>query len=140
MRFQEITKDNNIANGEATVLHYGFTKDEIKDVKAYFKIFDVKKYIHVTDEMTQIPIEKLIDESGEKNASKRVHEKLVLLKDVDNNYIRQLVVGFKETGIKQPLFAVLTETNKKWSIETLISDLSEERAMIEKMMRERKQK
>ncbi len=141
MSFKEIKEDSNeVINGEATVLHYGFTKEEIKGLKKYFAIFNVEKYIHVTDEMTQITIEKLLDGSTEKNVAKPINEKLVLLKDVENNLIRQLVVGFKETGIKQPLFAVLTETNKKWSVENLISDLSEERAMIEKMMRERRQR
>ncbi len=140
MSFQEIKDNKEIINGEATVIHYGFTEDEIEGLKRYFAIFNVEKYIHVTDEMTQITIENLIEGSKEKNAPRSIDEKLVLLKDVENNLIRKLVVGFKETGIKQPLFAVLTDTNKKWSVGNLISDLSEERAMIEKTMKEHRQK
>lgn len=93
---------------------------------------DSAGYVAYPDEYTNCP------EVGENDAKQDFSEEFMLLCGLGPKALDAVLNFMRKDGITVGLKAMLTETNEKWSLGKLISEITAERKAIAEQMRKRK--
>ena len=140
MSFQKIDhEDNQRPEGRACLLVFGYDPIALNAIKKYAAAMDLLEVIEVKKDQTYNTLRQLIDGKGNVSAKSIKHASpAIVLNAVSSAELNQFVHNFRSLSLPKCLFAMVTPTSINWKFHDLITDLLEERAMFEKMHREKK--
>lgn len=131
MSFEEIDKNNKqITDERSCVIFCNLSKKEEKSIKNVAGIFGINDQISLTykngDSIVKCVIENQILEECENG----IKERGIIFNNVSQSKMNLFLDNLKKLRIQKPLIAMVTETSKEWSINTLLTNLIEERKAI----------
>lgn len=109
-------------NNSKTILTYGLNEREIKSFKE-----TGNRVINISDEMTSMKIEDILDGLKFEFVSKRgFDERVIIFSNFPDEELKVMVSVAKKVT-DNPIMAVVTETSKGWQFDYLVEHLIEER-------------
>ncbi|WP_234117168.1 DUF3783 domain-containing protein [Clostridium hydrogenum] len=114
---------------KSQVLIYGFTNDEISQIKETFNESKIPSILTLSESMAKMKINDIME--GKENLTddtKLPDEKLVLFNNVSDKKIEKVIPAVIKISNKKPIFAVVTPVSINWSLKYLIEHMIDERS------------
>ena len=134
MSFQKIDVENTERpDGKASVLVYGYQDTEHEAIEALLAQFSEVEAIYIEKDMLGLTLEQIIEGTPERIEFKLpMNPKVVVMNSLSEDEIHRMIEGFKKLSTSKPIFAMVTETSRKWKFGNLVKELIEEHMMMSK--------
>lgn len=109
-----------------------FIGKELKIVQNYSDIIGVRDKEILSYKNGESKIEDIIDGRILSEGNDGPKNKVIIFNNVSQSKIGIFIENIKKLKIKNVLFAVVTDTSKEWTLNTLINNLVEERKAMQK--------
>lgn len=126
MSFQNINKLST-SNENACAILYNFNNKELNMLKNICGLIGIKEKIILTPKNGNSLIKDVLEGKLDDNCENGLIHKAVIFNNVDHSKIHSFIDALKKFRIPNPLIAVVTETSLNWDVNTLVSNLLEER-------------
>lgn len=126
MSFQDIKKLST-SNENVCAILYNFNNKELTMLKNICDLIGVKEKIVLTPKNGNSLIKDVLEGKLDDNCENGLTNKAVIFNNVDHSKIHSFIDALKKFRISNPLIAVVTETSVNWNVNTLVSNLLEER-------------
>lgn len=126
MSFQNIKKLST-SNKNACAILYNFNNKELTMLKNICGLIGIKEKIILTPKNGDSLIKDVLEGKLDDNCENGLIHKAVIFNNVDHSKIHSFIDALKKFRIPNPLIAVVTETSLNWDVNTLVSNLLEER-------------
>ncbi len=126
MSFQDIKKLST-SNKNVCAILYNFNNKELTMLKNICGLIGIKEKIILTPKNGNSLIKDVLEGKLDDNCENGLIHKAVIFNNVDHSKIHSFIDALKKFRIPNPLIAVVTETSLNWDVNTLVSNLLEER-------------
>lgn len=126
MSFQNINKLST-SNENACAILNNFNNKELTMLKNICGLIGIKEKIILTPKNGNSLIKDVLEGKLDDNCENGLIHKAVIFNNVDHSKIHSFIDALKKFRIPNPLIAVVTETSVNWNVNTLVSNLLEER-------------
>ena len=118
----------HIAKNGPLTLGYALSSEDVRAVESLGFAFRP-----ISEELLNCEVGTLVDGGGIRSAFEGCvpEEKLLLLADFSRAEMDHLLDGLRAKSVSIPLKAVLTPTNRRWTVLELIEELRRERAAVQ---------
>lgn len=128
--FQKVAYSDAVLFGERKLLLCGFSPEaqpKFKTLLSMIGLANIPLVWVTSDQHREIlsALMSLPDGSGEGSGSN--FPRTIVVAGISEKELHQLMSGCRKAGMKQALWAVLTEFSEQWSISDLIKELQAER-------------
>lgn len=130
MSFQNINKIDGSSNEENCAMLYNFSAKELAMLKNICGLIGVKNKIILTPKNGNTIIKDILNNELDNNCDMNLNHKAVIFNNIDSSKIHAFMDALKKFRMGLPLIAVVTETSIDWDLNTLISNLVEERSAL----------
>lgn len=114
---------------KSKVLIYGFTNDEISQIKETFNESKIPSILILSESMAKMKINDIMEgKESLTDDTKLPDEKLVLFNNVSDKKIEKVIPAVMKISNKKPIFAAVTPVSINWSLKYLIEHMIEERS------------
>lgn len=130
MSFQNINKIDGSSNEANCAMLYNFSSKELAMLKNICGLIGVKNKIILTPKNGNTIIKDILNNELDNNCDMDLNHKAVIFNNIDSSKIHSFMDALKKFRMGLPLIAVVTETSIDWDLNTLISNLAEERSAL----------
>ena len=130
MSFEKIQNtDNQVIHARTCILIYGFTPQELKNLKNIARLTGLNDQILLDKDTLSTTILDLLEGNPVQTciASETPVSKAIIFNNVPSNRMNAFIESLKKFRISRPLMATVTETSINWTVEELIQNLAAER-------------
>lgn len=128
MSFRQIDiKDTNIKDGRSCIMICNFSGKQLTGVKNFASILGLKDQIIISHKNGISKVADILNDKIEESHLEGIKERVIIFNNVAESRMNMFIENLKKIKINNVLMAVVTETSKEWSVNTLISNLIEER-------------
>lgn len=123
-------KMNNVEiNNEirSFVILYNFNAKETSMIKNICNMFGIRDQIILSPKNANSTIRNIIDNNIDSTCESGINQKAIIFNNVANMKVGAFIDSLKKFRINRPLIALATEGNIDWDLNTLVSNLLEER-------------
>jgi len=134
-QFSRVTRSSRPLYGPRKLLICGFTSDgqnALDKVVTASTVADLP-VIYAASEDLEETLTSLMSRSansGRGEASRM--PAAIIMAGITENELHQLIANYREAGLPNPLWATLTPTSESWRLRQLLTELSAEKAALEK--------
>lgn len=128
MSFEKIDINNKEAEaGRSCIVIYNFNAKELKAIKNYASMLGIKDQICLTEKNSQSIIKDVLEDNINISDEESVKQKALIFNAISPAKINIFIENLKKVKINNVLKAVVTETSKEWTVNTLMKNLVAER-------------
>lgn len=131
MSFENIKSlDHENIHERACMLMYHFSNQEMKQIQNVARMTGITDCILLSPCHGDNRIKEILDGEIKQSETEGIREKAIILNHIPSIRMNAFIEGLKKCRIKRPLIAVVTETSINWSLNELLVNLVNERAMV----------
>ena len=128
MSFEKIDiKDKEAKMGRNCIIVCNFNGKELKSIKNYANILGIKDQIFISAKDGESIIKDVLEDNIVSNCEDGIKQKALIFNSISPAKMNMFIENLKNIKINNILKAVVTETSKEWSVNTVISNLIAER-------------
>ncbi|MBU3108444.1 DUF3783 domain-containing protein [Clostridium gasigenes] len=128
MSFEKIDINNKeTVNGRNCIIIYNFNSKELKSIKNYANILGIKDHIILSSKDAESIIKDVLENNLVSNSEDGIKQKALIFNAISPAKMNMFIENLKKIKINNILKAVVTETSKEWTVNTVISNLIAER-------------
>ena len=128
MSFEKIDINNKeTVSGRNCIIIYNFNSKELKSIKNYANILGIKDHIILSSKDAESIIKDVLENNLVSNCEDGIKQKALIFNAISPAKMNMFIENLKKIKINNILKAVVTETSKEWTVNTVISNLIAER-------------
>ncbi|MEG2985058.1 MAG: DUF3783 domain-containing protein [Peptostreptococcaceae bacterium] len=127
MSFQNINKIDSSSNEKSCAILYNFSAKELTMLKNICGLIGIKEKIILNSENGNTLVKNILNNELNNDCDVILNHKAVIFNNIDSSKIHSFMDALKKFRFGLPLIAVVTETSIDWDLNTLVSNLAEER-------------
>ncbi|MEG0295798.1 MAG: DUF3783 domain-containing protein [Clostridium sp.] len=128
MSFEKIDiKDNKINEERSCIIVCNFAGKELQFIKNYGAVFGIKDQILLNSKNGDSIVKDIIENNYIVEGEVGSNAKAIIFNNVSPAKMNIFIENLKKVRVKNILMATVTETSREWSINTLLTNLVEER-------------
>ncbi|MDF2502929.1 MULTISPECIES: DUF3783 domain-containing protein [Clostridium] len=122
-----------VLNNDKLILVYGFNEQDVVNIGELILSNDLVKFKVIDKHMGKMKIGSIIQGLSLPVVEGTVKdEKVILFNNLDDEELEKSIKVFRNNIDKKTIFAVVTPTSIKWTVDELLEHLVEERKWMEK--------
>lgn len=123
-KMNNVEIDNEI---RSFVILYNFNAKETSMIKNICNMFGIRDQVILSPKNANSTIRNIIDNNIDSTCESGINQKAIVFNNVANMKVGAFIDSLKKFRINRPLIALTTEGNIDWDLNTLVSNLLEER-------------
>lgn len=128
MSFEKIDiNDKEVKEGRSCIIVCNFNGKELKAIKNYGSMLGIRDQIFLSAKNGDSVIGDVLEDKIVSDCENGVKQKAIIFNSISPAKMNMFIENLKKTRINNVLKAVVTETSKNWTVNTLISNLIAER-------------
>ncbi len=127
MSFEKMSSLNINVENRSFVILYNFNPKEATMIKNICNLYGIKDQVILSPENANSIIKDIIEDKIDNNCEDGLSHKSLIFNNIAHMKISAIIDSFKKFRLQRPLVAMTTDSNLNWDLNTLISNLVEER-------------
>lgn len=127
MSFTKISDININNDSRSFVIAYNFNAKELSVIKIICNLLGIKDIEILTKSNSNSIIKDIINNKLDYSEEEGLNQKSLIFNNIESIKVNSFIDNMKKFRISRPLIAFVTENNIKWTLNTLVSHLLEER-------------
>lgn len=127
MSFEKMGNSNINVEDRSFVILYNFNPKETTMIKNICNMYGIKDQVILTTKNADSVVKDIIINKIDESCDNGLSNKSIIFNNISHIKISAIIDSFKKFRLQRPLVAMTTESNLNWDLNTLISNLVEER-------------
>ncbi len=127
MSFEKMGNSNINVEDRSFVMLYNFNTKETTMIKNICNMYGIRDQVILTPKNANSLIKDIIINKIDDSCDNGLNNKSIVFNNVSHIKISAIIDSLKKFRVQRPLIAMTTESNLNWNLNTLISNLIEER-------------
>jgi hypothetical protein len=109
------------------IMVYGFSLQELTSLNRWVKEAGIQQVHSINPTWTESTLRQILAGQASTGPVTHITDRLILFHDTEDTVLDMLIQTYSLLGLPTPLWAMTTETNQDWTLETLLRALLAER-------------
>ena len=127
MTFEKMGNSNVNVEDRSFVILYNFNPKENTMIKNICNMYGIRDQVILTPKNANSVVKDIIINKIDNTCDNGLNNKSIVFNNVSHIKISAIIDSLKKFRVQRPLIAMTTESNLNWNLNTLISNLIEER-------------
>ena len=128
MSFEKIDiTDKTAEAGRSCIIVCNFNGKDLKSIQNYASMLGIRDQIIISHKNGESKIKEVLEDKIVSDCEDGVKQKVIIFNSISPAKMNMFIENLKKIKINNILKAVVTETSKEWSVNTLLKNLIAER-------------